>query len=120
MATTPYDISFIAGYDSATVQDDLVVHTYGEMVLARTGTIEGEVGYIDTASANQAVIVDVLKNNTSIYSTKPQYAHTANVMTAGTRSVTTFASGDRLTFKVTQIGTGTVGKGLRFMLKCKA
>ena len=120
LATTPYDISFIAGYDSATVQDDLVVQTYGEMVLARTGTIEGEVGYIDTASANQAVIVDVLKNNTSIYSTKPQYAHTANVMTAGTRSVTTFASGDRLTFKVTQIGTGTVGKGLRFMLKCKA
>ena len=117
---TPYDISFIAGYDSATVKDDIVVQTYGEMVLARTGSIEGEVGHIDTAGVGSAVIVDVLKNGSSIYSTKPQFASTATTMTAGTRSTTTFASGDRLTFKVIQIGSSTAGQGVRFMLKCKA
>ena len=116
---TPYDISFIAGYDSATVQDDLVVQTYGEMVLARTGTIEGEVGYIDTASAGAAVIVDVEKNGTTIYSTKPQFAVSTATMSAGVISTSAFASGDRLTFKVTQIGSTVAGKGLRFMLKCK-
>ena len=114
------DISFIAGYDSATVKDDIVVQTYGEMVLARTGSIEGEVGHIDTAGVGSAVIVDVLKNGSSIYSTKPQFASTATTMTAGTRSTTTFSSGDRLTFKVIQIGSSTAGQGVRFMLKCKA
>ena len=90
------------------------------MVMARSGTFEGTVGHIDNASAGSAVIVDVLKNTTSIYSTKPQYADTANVMTDGTLSTTSFASGDRVTFKVTQIGSSTAGSGLRFMLKCKA
>ena len=32
-----YDISFIAGFDSATVKQAVVVQTYGEMVMARTG-----------------------------------------------------------------------------------
>ena len=30
-----------------------------------------------------------------------------------------FTAGDRITFKVTQIGIGTIGKGLRFTLKCR-
>jgi hypothetical protein len=115
-----YDISFIAGYDAATVKSDVVVQTYAEMVMARAGIFEGEVGYIDTACTGNPVICDIFKNGSSIYSTKPQFASTLNTMTDGVRSVTTFASGDRVTFKVTQIGSGTVGKGLRFMLKCKA
>ena len=116
----PYDISFIAGYDAATVKSDVVVQTYAEMVMARTGIFEGEVGYIDTACTGNPVICDILKNGSSIYSTKPQFAASTNTMTVGVLSVTTFASGDRVTFKVIQIGSGTVGKGLRFMLKCKA
>jgi hypothetical protein len=116
----PYDISFIAGYSSATLAQAVVVQTFGEMVMARTGIFEGEVGYIDTVCTGQALICDVLKNGTSIYSTKPQFAISTNAMTAGVLSTTAFVSGDRVTFKVTQIGSGVAGSGVRFMLKCKA
>jgi hypothetical protein len=116
----PYDISFIAGYSSATLAQAVVVQTYGEMVMARTGIFEGEVGYIDTVCTGQVLICDVLKNGTSIYSTKPQFAISTNAMTAGVLSTTAFVSGDRVTFKVTQIGSGVTGSGVRFMLKCKA
>ena len=115
-----YDISFIAGWDGATLKSNVAVQTYGEMVMARTGIFEGEVGYIDTVCTGAALICDVLKNGTTIYSTKPQFAVSTAAMTAGVLSVTTFASGDRITFKVTQIGSTIVGQGVRFMLKCKA
>ena len=114
-----YDISFIAGFDSATVKSAVVVQTYGEMVMARTGAFEGEVGYIDTVCTGAALICDILKNGVSIYSTKPQFAVSTAVMTAGVISTTTFSSGDRITFKVTQIGSTIAGKGVRFMLNCK-
>ena len=115
-----YDISFIAGYDATLVGADVAVQTYAEMVMARTGIFEGEVGYIDTVCTGSALICDVLKNGTSIYSTKPQFAVSTNAMTAGVLSTTAFVSGDRVTFKVTQIGSTIAGSGVRFMLKCKA
>ena len=115
-----YDIAFIAGFDSDNVAENVSVKRYGQMVMARTGTFEGEAGYIDTQSAGSALICDVEKNGTSIYSTKPEFAAGASNITAGTLSTTTFASGDRITFRVTQIGSGTAGQGARFMLKCKA
>ena len=40
-------------------------------------------------------------------------------LTAGVLSTTTFSSGDRITFRVTQIGSGNTGSGLRFMFNCK-
>jgi hypothetical protein len=115
----PYDISFIAGWDSNTVQTDVAVKTYGEMVMSRTGVFDGEVGHIDTVCTGAALICDVLKNGTSIYSTKPQFATSTSVMTVGVISITTFSLGDRITFKVTQIGSSVVGKGVRFMLNCR-
>ena len=115
-----YDISFIAGFDATTVKSNVAVQTYGEMVMARTGRFDGEVGYIDTVCTGAVLICDVLKNGTSIYSTKPQFAVSTAAMTAGVISTTAFASGDRVTFKVTQIGSTVVGQGVRFMLKCTA
>ena len=115
-----YDISFIAGWSSITVAQAVAVQTYGEMVMARTGAFEGDVGYIDTVCTGAVLICDVLKNGTSIYSTKPQFAVSTNAITAGVISTTAFVSGDRVTFKVTQIGSTIAGSGLRFMLKCKA
>jgi hypothetical protein len=122
-ARTPgwnYDISFIAGYNATLTKQDIVVQKYGEMVMARTGTFEGEVGYLDTQCVGSVLICDVEKNGTSIYSTKPQFAVSTSTHTAGVISTSAFASGDRVTFKVTAIGSGTAGQGLRFMLKCKA
>ncbi len=120
----PYDISFLAGYDSDTEGEDVVVRKYGELVMARPGTFVGEEGYIDTVCTGAALIVDIEKDTgsdfASIYSTKPQFAVSTNAMTAGVLSTTAFVSGDRVTFKVTQIGSTIAGSGVRFMLKCKA
>jgi len=117
----PYDISFLAGYDGETVKSDVEARTYGEMVMARPGTFVGEVGYIDTVCTGLALICDVEKNGTSIYSTKPQFADGVanNLITVGVLSTTTFVANDRITFKVTQIGSTIAGKGVRFSLKCK-
>ena len=115
-----YDISFLAGYDAETVPANVVLNQiYAEMVMSRTGIFDGEVGYIDTVCTGAALICDVLKNGQTIYSTKPQFAVSTPAMTAGTLSTTTFSSGDRITFKVTQIGSSAVGQGVRFMLNCK-
>ena len=115
-----YDISFLAGWDGSTVKSNVAIQTYGEMVMARTGIFQGEVGYIDTVCTGSVLICDVEKNGTSIYSTKPQFAISGPTITAGVLSTTAFASGDRVTFKVTAIGSSAVGQGVRFMLKCKA
>jgi hypothetical protein len=119
LLSLPYDISFLAGYNAVTAQADVAVQIYGEMVMARPGTFVGEEGYIDTVCTGTPVIVDIEKNGTSIYSTKPQFAVSINVITAGVLSTTTFVAGDRITFKVTAVGDPVIGKGVRFMLKCK-
>ena len=117
----PYDVSFLAGYDSDTEGEDVVVRKYGELVMARPGTFVGEAGYIDTVCTGAALILDVEKNGTSIYSTKPQFADGVanNLITAGVLSTTTFVANDRITFKVTQIGSSAAGRGVRFTLKCR-
>jgi len=115
----PYDISFIAGFDTATLPVDVVVQIYGEMVMARTGSFDGEVGFIGTAPTGQPIICDVEKNGTSIYSSKPVFSTGASTLTAGTLTTNSFISGDRITFKVIQIGNTAAGQGLRFMLKTR-
>ena len=101
------------------VKENLVVATYGELVMARAGTFVGEAGYIDTVGTGANVIVDIEKNGTTIYSTRPSFAVSTATVTPGVISVTTFASGDRITFKVTQIGSSVAGQGVRFTLKGK-
>ena len=118
----PYDISFLAGFDGETAPADLAVQIYGEMVMARDGTFDGETGYISTTGETQPVLVDVEKNGTSIYSTQPFFGNGTGeqVMSAGViGNDNTFVAGDRITFKVTQIGIGTLGQGLRFTLRCR-
>ena len=116
----PYDIGFTAGFDNDMVPEVVTVRTYGQMVMGRAGTFVGEVGYVDTVATGAILIVDIMKNGTTIYaSTKPQFAISATGLTAGVLTVTTFAAGDRITFKVTQIGSTSAGAGIHFTLKCK-
>ena len=112
-------MAFLAGYDKDMVKEDITVRTYGELVMARAGTFEGEQAYIDTVCTGAVLICDILKNGTTIYSTKPQFAVSTATHTAGVLSVTTFTAGDRMTFKVTQKGSSAAGQGVRFTLKCK-
>tara|TARA_B100000745_G_scaffold277024_1_gene207267 strand:+ start:19 stop:963 length:945 start_codon:yes stop_codon:yes gene_type:complete len=120
VAAMPYDIGFTAGFDGDMVKEDVAVATYGEMVMARACTITGEVAYVDTAPTGATLIMDIMKNGTTIYaSTKPLIAISANTHTVGVATTTALASGDRVTFKITQIGSSEPGEGVRFTLKCK-
>lgn len=116
-AVLTYDIPFAAGMGFDFNGQNLSIQTFAEIVLARNVTFQGEVGYIDVPSGGAAVIVDVLKNGTTIYSAKPQFAAGANTLTTGTMSTASASSGDRITFRVTQIGSTTAGQKLRFTLK---
>ena len=116
----PYDVAFTAGFDYAMVKENIAVETYGELVMSRSGTFVGEAGYIDVAGSGVPVIVDIFKNGTTIYgSTKPQFPGGNTSLTPGVITVATFASGDRITFKVTQTGQAEPGEGVRFNLKGK-
>ena len=119
LTNLPYDTAFTAGFDADMVKENLAVATYGELVMARAGTFVGEAAYIDTVCTGANVIVDIEKNGTTIYSTKPSFSVSTATVTPGVISVTTFVSGDRITFKVTQIGSSATGQGVRFTLKGK-
>lgn len=122
VSNLPYDVAFVAGYDSSDYSaSNLVVQTYAELVMSRSGSIIGEAGYISTVATGAAAIVDVEKNGTTVYSTKPQFAISTNTLTAGTLKTDgteDFVSGDRITFKVTQIGSTIAGARLGFTMNC--
>lgn len=116
-----YDVALVAGYGQTMVKENVAVQTYGEFVMARTGSITGEAAYADTAPTGAALILDVLKNGVTVYTTKPQFAATSQALTAGTLKTDgteDFVSGDRITFSITQIGSTEPGEGIRFTLKC--
>jgi hypothetical protein len=116
------DVAFYAGYDATMTLENIAVQTYGELVMSRTGSFTGEAGYIDTVCTGAATILDILKNGTTIYTTKPQFAVSTNTLTAGTvksDGTEDFVSGDRVTFKITQIGSTIAGQGVRFTAKAE-
>jgi hypothetical protein len=120
-AAKAYDFSFVAGYDSTMTLEDIAAQNYGELVIARSLTIEGEVGYIDTPASGTNAVMDVLKNGISIYTPtqEPYFAPSANTLTAGSPATTSLASGDRLTFSVKSVDVSNPGKGVRFTLKTR-
>lgn len=112
-----YDLAFNAGFDATNTPEDLAVQTYAEMVEGRSGSYTGETGYIDTVATGAAVILDIEKNGTSIYTVKPQFAVSTSTLTAGTLKTDgteDYVAGDRTTFKATQIGSTIAGQGVRF------
>lgn len=118
----PYDVAFVAGYDNAMVKEDVAVQTYGELVMSRTGSFVGESGYADTAPTGAALILDIEKNGTTIYTTKPQFAAGSQTLTAGTLKTDgteDFVAGDRIAFKITQIGSTLAGQGVRLTVKAE-
>ena len=121
----PYDISFIAGFDGSYVAEEVAVKTYGQMVMCRTGTFVGIDGWLDSPPNGQTII-DIEKNGTSIFSTKPMFAQTnylsltiGNGVNEYAFATTAFVPGNRITFKVTTLNTAQPGRGMRVILKCK-
>jgi hypothetical protein len=118
-AAKVFDIPFNAGFTGSLGGEDLAVRDYGTLILTRNLTIEGEVGNLETVATGAAVILDVTRNGSTIYSSKPQFAISSAAMSAGILGTTTADAGDRLIFKVTQAGSTIKGQKLRFALKCR-
>ena len=75
-----------------------------------------------TAPTGQAIIVDVNKNGTTIFTDqgdRPQIAAGANASTLGVPAVTTLELNDYLTFDVDQTGSGNSGANLTIHVRCK-
>ena len=91
--------------------------------MGRNGVFDGELIHLETVALGAAVVIDIEKNGTTIYATKPQFVTNSSNMTAGVldSGQLSFSSGDRITFKVTAIGStaGNIGAGLRFLLKTR-
>ena len=122
-ANVIYDIPFNAGFNAVSVKENVVVQTYAEMCVSRAGSFSGESGYADTAPTGATLILDIEKNGTTIYATKPLFAIGANTLTAGvlkTDGAEDFVAADRITFKCTQIGSTEAGEGIRFTVKAEA
>lgn len=117
-AVKAYDIAFNAGFTSSFAAQNLAVQTYNEVIVPRAMTIEGVSGFLETVATGAAVIVDILVNGVTVFAvTKPQFADSASALTAGALTTTAVAAGDRITFKVTQIGSTIPGARMRLTLK---
>ena len=120
-----YDFGLNAGFDGDNLPTALTANTiYAEFILGRNVTVEEAVGYIDTPGISigantNTVTIDLEQNGTSIYSVKPYFANNTNTLTTGTLSTTNLSSGDRLTFRVTDVGTNTAGAGARVTFKAR-
>ena len=68
-----------------------------------------------TAPTGSAITLDVHKNGTTIFSTKPTIAAAANTSTDGTltTSPTAFAVGDKIEVFVDAVGSTVTGNGLK-------
>ena len=113
------DMPFGAGWGWNYEGEPLLVMTYGAALLVRDITIEGLEAHLGTAATGAALIFDILKNGTTIFSSKPQFAAGSTTLTAGTLSVTTANAGDRITFAVTQKGSSNAGEKLLATVKAR-
>lgn len=77
---------------------------------------------VATAPVGAAVIVDINKNGTTIFTTqsnRPQIAAGSNTGESGTPDITSLAAGDYLTMDVDQVGSSTPGADLTVHVRCK-
>lgn len=78
--------------------------------------------YARTAPVGAALIVDVNKDGTTIFTTqgnRPSIADGANTGDSGTPDVTTLSEGDRLDVDIDQVGSGTAGSDLTIEVVCE-
>ena len=76
---------------------------------------------VKTAPTGAAIIVDVNKNGTTIFTTqanRPQIAAGATTGDSGTPDVTALAETDKLTIDIDQVGSGTAGADLTVEIVC--
>jgi hypothetical protein len=107
-ATTTYVYSYAGSLVAFTS-----IMPIGPVAAGNIGTVEINVG---TAPLGQAVIVDILKNGTSIYNltpaNRPQIAAGGSTGTGGAPDSPAVLTTDRLTVKIAQVGSTLAGAAL--------
>lgn len=106
--------------------------SYGGTLAVKTGTfrayLEGNYTFetcriaVGTQPTGAAIIVDVNKNGTTIYSTqsaRPQIAVSTNTATGNSPAITTFASGDYITVDVDQVGSTVAGADMSIFIRLR-
>jgi|GEM_PF-6564949 len=81
-------------------------------LISFAGTVVDVRAYVDTAPTGAALIVDVNKNGTTLFTTqdnRPTVAISGNASTAVVPDVPAVAAGDRITIDVDQIGSVVAG-----------
>lgn len=99
---------FSAGAQTVGVKKSGVIFGYA-------GVIRDIRGYIDTAPVGANLILEVKKNGTTIFTTsahRPTATDGFNSVSAFVPDVTAVAVGDRITYDVVQVGSGTAGSDL--------
>lgn len=79
------------------------------------GSIADIRAYIDTPPTGATFIIDVKKNGVTVFTTqanRPTIAIAGNASSTTKPDVLAVAAGDRLTYDVAQIGSGTAGSDL--------
>ncbi len=93
----------------------------GRVYIESSRTITRVRASVGTAPTGASLIVDVLKNGTSIYSgtpaNRPTIAAGSYTALGGTPTTTTFVSGDYITVSVVQIGSGVAGSDLTVSIR---
>lgn len=93
----------------------------GRVYIKSSRTITRVRASVGTAPTGASLIVDVLKNGTSIYSgtpaNRPTIAAGSYTALGGTPTTTTFVSGDYITVSVVQIGSGVAGSDLTVSIR---
>lgn len=78
-------------------------------------TLVSVTAYLDTAPTTASFIVDANKNGVTVFTTqgnRPTILSAANASSVLAPEVTAFAAGDRFSYDVDQIGSGTAGSDL--------
>lgn len=87
----------------------------GGCIVPFAGKIADIRAYVDTPPTTQSILIDVNKNGTTLFTTQANrltIAAAGNASTTTAPDVTAVAAGDRLTFDIDQVGTGTAGSDL--------
>lgn len=84
------------------------------ILMTQAGTITGCRIYVRTAPVGASLIVDILKNGTSIYPTsaKPTITSGNNLSSVAVPDTTSIAAGDIFEISITQVGSTTPGADL--------
>lgn len=94
----------------------------GQVLIPAAGTIVGVSAYIDTAPVGATFILDVNINGTTAFTTqanRPTIADGGNASTTTLPDVVAVAAGDRISYDVDQVGSGTAGSTLTVTVRVR-